>query len=703
MVIACKPTRRLVRGTSSGRKSSNPEDSAPDSPISSLESPDNIDSPFYLTNGDNPGISLISEVLDGSNYDNWRIAMSIALDAKNKTTFIDGSIARPNEAHRNFRIWSRCNSMVKSWLLNSVSKQIYKIILRFNDASEIWKDLKARFHITNIPRSYQLSQQIWSLQQGSMDLASYYTTLKTLWDELDGANCVETCHNCSCCKATDTKAEHTKVFKFLADLNESYATIRTTFAVSAPDPSQASINAAQNTFNNQKQNRPICSHCGYNGHSVDMCYKIHGYPPNLKHKQKQSTDKASGSTKPVVAQVALNDSTSQAQTSVNMINTLTKNQIQEVIAYFNSQLQPSADSVNTGSVASLPSGTITALPGMAFSSSTLCFVGVMRSTNNKLSTASWIVDSGATHHVSHDRSLFESLSESVNKSVTLPTGLGVNIAGFGTVRLGDQLVLKNDPIKGLMIGQGEAISNLYVLDAPVFDNSTALQSSVISNVVLDYSLWHNRLGHPSIQKIDSLIHYQTMVKAVRSDNAPELRFEALFKSKGIISYHSCPETPEQNSVVERKHQHILNVACSLMFQSHVPLEYWGDCVLTAVFLINRLPTPLLQDKSPYEVLTSKRPDYKGLRVFGCLTYCSTSSKGRHKFQPRSRPCVFLGYPAGYKGYKLLDMETNKIHISKNVSFHEDIFPFTGQTDYSTTFFDAVLDSLGSSNSRVDIP
>ncbi|CAL9218573.1 unnamed protein product, partial [Arabidopsis halleri] len=91
--------------------------------------------------------------------------------------------------------------------------------------------------------------------------------------------------------------------------------------------------------------------------------------------------------------------------------------------------------------------------------------------------------------------------------------------------------------------------------------------------------------------------YKTVVKAVRSDNAPELKFVDLFKSKGIMAYHSCPETPEQNSVVERKHQHILNVARSLMFQSRISEEYWGDCVLTAVFLINRLPTPLLNNKS----------------------------------------------------------------------------------------------------------
>ena len=97
------------------------------------------------------------------------------------------------------------------------------------------------------------------------------------------------------------------------------------------------------------------------------------------------------------------------------------------------------------------------------------------------------------------------------------------------------------------------------------------------------------------------------------------------------------------------------------------------------FVINRIPTLVLDNKSPYQILMGKIPDYNSLKSFGCLCYKSTSTRGRNKFAPKVKTCVFLGYPTGYKGYRVLDLETRNISISRHVTFHENKFSFAASS------------------------
>ena len=114
---------------------------------------------------------------------------------------------------------------------------------------------------------------------------------------------------------------------------------------------------------------------------------------------------------------------------------------------------------------------------------------------------------------------------------------------------------------------------------------------------------------------------------------------------GMEHQTSCTDTPQQNGVVERRHRHLLEVAQALRFQAHLPITFWGECVLTAAYLINRMPLSVLQNKTPYEVLLGKSPTYDHLRSFGCLCYGHVNSKPRDKFAPRAKPGVFVGYQA----------------------------------------------------------
>ena len=112
-----------------------------------------------------------------------------------------------------------------------------------------------------------------------------------------------------------------------------------------------------------------------------------------------------------------------------------------------------------------------------------------------------------------------------------------------------------------------------------------------------------------------MIHtqYSVLIKKVKIDNISEFQMDKFFSSKGIIHQRSCVETPQQNSIVERKHQHIMNVTRALLFQANLPKSFWSFTVLHSIFLINRIPSPVLQSASPHELLHNKTPNISFLK------------------------------------------------------------------------------------------
>jgi hypothetical protein len=143
--------------------------------------------------------------------------------------------------------------------------------------------------------------------------------------------------------------------------------------------------------------------------------------------------------------------------------------------------------------------------------------------------------------------------------------------------------------------------------------------------------------------------FNTNIKAIQFDWGGEYRpVNKLLQQLGILHRVSCPHTHQQNGAIEQKHRHIVETGLALLSHAHLPLPlpFWDDAFSTACYLINRMPTTILQNQSPFEVLFKCSPDYSFLKTFGCLCWSNLRPYNTNKFQPRSvqRLQIFYIFP-----------------------------------------------------------
>ncbi|KAL4597734.1 hypothetical protein ACB092_11G010400 [Castanea dentata] len=294
-----------------------------------LDDPSN---PLYLHHGDSHGAMLVYQPLVGENYPTWARSMQMALIAKNKLGFIDGTLTLSSpmvKTPSTIQAWIRCNKIVASWILNSISQEISTSIICTDTALEIWNNLKERHSQGNRPRVFQLQK----------DIADK--------------------------KLSDLQHQDL-VMQFLVGLNDSYAQVRAQILLMDPLPSinelyslliqeerQCSVgnnfdlyvesttlvtkvsssSDNHNTQNFNGETNPTCSHCGMMGHIVEKCYKIHDYPNSFKLKEK----------KPIVVhrvnlqdeQVENNSTSASASTSFSF----TQEQCQHFLAMLGTPIQ----------------------------------------------------------------------------------------------------------------------------------------------------------------------------------------------------------------------------------------------------------------------------------------------------------------------------------------------------------------------------
>jgi hypothetical protein len=156
------------------------------------------------------------------------------------------------------------------------------------------------------------------------------------------------------------------------------------------------------------------------------------------------------------------------------------------------------------------------------------------------------------------------------------------------------------------------------------------------------------------------------VYSIRCENGREFDNSSthiVLLSNGTQLQISCPYTSPQNSKAKRNIRSVNNVIRTLLIQASLAGRYWTEELHTATYLLNRLPTTVIQSACPHLALFGSVPSYEHLYVFGCTCYLNTTATAPHKLSPRSTWCIFLGYSADHKGYRCLDLSTNRLIVS----------------------------------------
>ncbi|XP_074297286.1 uncharacterized protein LOC141627989 [Silene latifolia] len=476
-------------------------------------------SPFHLGNQDNPGNTITHVQLHGENYDEWARSIRLAVKARRKFGFVDGTIAKPTE---NLDDWSTIHSMIVSWIMNTVEPSLRTTISYYEDAALLCKDLKDRFCVVNGIRDYIANHE----QLRSCD-----------------------CGNCTCNLGPKFGAfkENKRLHKFLSGLDNSYyATLRSNLLNTSVLPSvnhayQAAIqekmirtNGASTTaedtevlaFQVQSDFKPkgksvdnsdkYCTHCTRNGHDESMCFLIHGYPDWWGDRPRGPRNSGrGGSSKNGRGSSARAPSAGRGKGTTTRIN---------------STYTDNTPAVASASLSSDPSS-VTGLTTAQWQQ-LLDLLNIAKSKDHIHGKNAWIIDTGATNHVTGTLTYLHDIQNITSSPVSLPNGVTTNASHRGRVILDGGLVLTDVLyVPGLTCS---LISVLQLLDAldciiqctksfcVIQDRQTRRLIGAgkrqdglyfyrgVSNVAVcninqgSTDLWHKRLGHPSSEVLKLL-------------------------------------------------------------------------------------------------------------------------------------------------------------------------------------------------------
>ncbi|XP_010265970.1 PREDICTED: uncharacterized protein LOC104603606 [Nelumbo nucifera] len=573
------------------------------------------------------------------------------------TVIFDGS---------NYDLWSQeMRSFLKGRLLWHIKLEFRK----YESPKEVWDFLQARYSISDDAHQFQLYRRLHRMkQQPEQTIHNYVSELQVLWDQL--AQCEPEWDSTSAAITYSKLRDHQRVWHLLMTLRNEYEPISGTLLHHCPLPSLEVVikdllseetrlktlrdersllstdvvlatpgTSTTSSTSSKSSKWSFCNYCKKTSHTISECRRL-------------QAKKASGQKSSSMGSQA-SSSTAIAATEDSSDNTSPKFSLRDLQALLH-QLQP-ASGMPSNSVLSITLGT----------------------------TSSWYFDSACCNHMTSNSSLFTSKSlPSVAPIVHTDDSSTLTVKSIGTIStphlslpntfLVPQLSLNlisvgqlceldfdihfssrgctvQDPRTWKIIGTGRKVGRPFEL--------SSLQLPSLAAAVT-FAIWHSRLGH-------------------------------------ISTSRSCPDTSQQNGRAERKHMHILDIVRAFLISSSCPERFWGEAALTVVYTINRIPSPVIGNISPYERLYGHCPDYQSLRVFGCTCFVLLQPHEYTKLEPKARLCCFLRYGIEHKGYWCWDPLSQRLRISRHVTFWEhkmfsSLSPFRVTTASSYFFTDPTI-------------